>query len=47
MDVGNEKKTYGGIVVVVVLENLLDCLGNIWLIVLLKSSVSQIERYGG
>ena len=31
------EKTYGGIVVVVILENLLDRLGNVWLIVLLNS----------
>jgi len=33
---GKGEKTYGGIVIVVVLENLLNCLGNIGLIVLLK-----------
>lgn len=39
MDMGYKKgeKTYGGIVVMVILKNLLDCLRNVWLIVLLKS----------
>jgi hypothetical protein len=37
------EKTYGGIVVVVTLENLLDRLGNVWLIVLLKN-VSPIKK---
>jgi len=39
-------KTNCRIVVVVVFENLFNSLGNVWLIVLSKSIVSQIKRQG-
>lgn len=40
------EKTYGGIVIVVILENLLDRLGNVWLIVLLNLKCQPNQEIG-